>query len=172
MQETTFLCLCRQNFRQHYKAAAGHISLAISGDPDTQDEFEDAQLSTLNATLVRSSIIDTPNPAAGVDIAQAGFALIDGNGNPVRAQYLMEFAVFDDVNLVALASNATLNTIAKGTIVSGAGTNALRVITDANGEFECTLTDLVDPETVYVNASSGRGSPTIDGREIDAISFS
>lgn len=91
--------------------------------------------------------------AAGVDtVAAEGFQLRDlsGNAAPIST---MEFylGVFDDSGFTTLATNATLDTAAAGTIVSGGGTHLLVVTPSATGEVSVTLTDTVD-ETVYLRA--------------------
>ena len=150
---------------------AGHISYSIADDPDTPDDFEDAQLSMLNSRTIMVSMLDAANVTGGGTTQTVGFSLVNLSGKAVREQVLLQFAVFDDAALSVSAANATLNTASKGTIVSGGGGTALKIKTDANGEFECILTDFVD-ETVYLGCSTSFGGPSIDCRATDTVAFS
>ena len=113
---------------------------------------------------------DAPDVTGGGTTVAVGFQLKDGNQNAAVAR-LVEFAVFDDVDLGTPATNATLDTPTAGTIVSGAGSAALKVKTDASGKFTCTLTNNVD-EQVSLSTSPTFGSPILDCIEIDSVTFS
>ena len=107
--------------------------------------------------------------SGGATTATVGFKLSVG-GAAVTEDAVIEFAVFDEEELVTPNGNATLDTATVGTILDGAGTNALKVKTDS-GQFKCTLTNLVD-ETVYLGCSMSFGSPILDCREVIKVTFS
>lgn len=113
---------------------------------------------------------DAADVAGGGSVATVGFQITDFTGDPKADGVVVEFGVFDDIDLGIPAINATLATPTKGTIVVGSGSPALKVKTDSTGRFECQLTDLVD-ETVFLGCESSSGSPLFDCREIDSVTF-
>lgn len=133
-------------------------------------EFLDSAEAGLS-DLIQVAMDDAPDVSGGGTTQSVGFQLKDINGNNVALATLADFAVFDEADLVTPATNATLDTASAGTIVGGAGTAALKVKTDANGKFTCTLTDLVD-ETVHMSTAPTFGSPILDCNEIDSVQFS
>ncbi len=114
---------------------------------------------------------DAPDVTGGGTTTSVGFQLRDAASRNLALQTVLEFGVFDDAVLATPAAAATLDTAAQGTIVGGAGTAALKVQTDANGRFSCTLTDAAD-ETVWLGCSPSFGSPIVDCKDIDAVTFS
>lgn len=149
-------------------AAANHISYSIKEDPNVDDQFEKAVLGMLG-NMYHVDMLDAPDTTGTT--AQVGFKLLSAGYGNIVGQKLVEISVYDDPEITALSSVATLNTAAKGTIVAGAGTAALKVLTNENGEFECTLTNLT-PGSVYVTCSAAAGGPALDCTEIDAVVFS
>lgn len=114
---------------------------------------------------------DAADVGGGGTTQTVGFQMKDSAGSDVAGQKMMEFAVFDDVGLSVPSAAATLGTVADGTIIAGEGSAALKVQTDANGLFQCTLTNPADT-TVYVACSPTFGSPALDCTRIDSVTFS
>lgn len=140
---------------------------ALKGEADitVKVEYETGDL------LVFTADVTVVQPAGGVNTAAVSFQLRDQHGYAVKEAVNLKFGAFDDVYCVAPAGTATLNTATKGTIRAGAGTAALIVTTDANGEFACTLTDAVD-ETVYLACQGcGYGLALVDGSEVVSAVF-
>ena len=148
----------------------GRISYSTAEDTSIPDEFEDAQIAMLNS-LIKVRMIDAPDVSGGGTTQVVGFSITNMNDIPFAMPVLVELAVFDDSDVSNFALNASLDTATKGTILGGAGTAALKVKTDANGEFECTLSDLVD-ETVYLACSPTFGSPSLICLSKDSVTFS
>lgn len=121
--------------------------------------------------ILNVKMADNPDVGGGGTTGSVEFQITDFAGDNIDGEKILELAVFDDIGLATPAANATLDTAANGTILGGAGTAALKVQTDATGKFKCTLTDLID-ETVYLGCSPSFGSPLIDCREIDSVTFS
>lgn len=125
-----------------------------------------------NGLSVKIQMKDAPDISGGGTVsAGAGFQLVDSINQPVKDEVTLEFAVFDDQYGATLAANATLATPTKGSIRTGSGTAALVVTTDANGEFECSVTNLAD-ETVYLLCKEGFRSIGLDCSDIDSITYS
>jgi hypothetical protein len=149
---------------------AGHITYSVGEDPDVDDEFEAAFIGMLT-NFYKVDMIDAPDVGGGGTTVTVGFKLVNVGFGPVDAQKLVELGAYDDAYASVPAATAVLGTATKGTIVLGDGTAALKVLTDANGEFECTLTDTAD-ETVYIAAAVTAGGPALDCTEIDSVVFS
>ena len=113
---------------------------------------------------------DTPDVTGGGITGNVGCQLRNVKGDKLEIEAVLEFGVFDEEEVTTPAANATLNTASKGAILSGGGGNALKVKTDATGKFTCVLTNASD-EQVFVGSSPSFGSPLLDCREVDAITF-
>ena len=149
---------------------AGLISYSTSEDTSIPDDFEDTQIAMLHSVM-KVKLIDAPNVIGGGTTVTVGFSLTNINDIPVKLQVPVEFAVFDDQYGVIPAVNAVLSTATKGTILAGDGTAALKILTDANGEFACTLTDLVD-EMVWLGCDQSFMSPALVCLSKDSVTFS
>jgi hypothetical protein len=123
------------------------------------------------AEILNVEMDDAADVTGGGTTRAVGFQVTDFAGNPIDYAVSLELAVFDDVNLTVPATSATLATATQGTILAGSATAALKVRTDTAGRFLCTLTNLFDT-TVYLGASPSFGSPLMDCREIDSVTFS
>jgi len=111
------------------------------------------------------------DPAGGATTCAAcGFDLLTEAGAAANVAPNMYLGVFDDAACTTPAVNATLDTAATGTIVSGAGTNLLVVTPDATGEVSVTTTDAED-EVLYLKAWPVGTSYIIDCSSIDSIEF-
>jgi len=150
--------------------ARGLVTYSISEDTDMPDDFEDVVLGMMH-TVLKVKLIDAPNVTGGGITQTVGFSITNINDIPIKLSCLVEFAVFDDADLSVPAVTATLDTAGKGTIIAGFGTAALKVKTDVNGEFTCTLTDTAD-ETVYLACSCTFGSPSLVCLSKDSVAFS
>ena len=148
----------------------GYLSYVVTEDADVPDDFEDVVLAMLH-TLLKMKLLDAANVTGGGTTRTVGFILTDINDVPIKVSQVLQFAAFDDTDLTDPATNATLDTATKGTIIGGAGTPALKVKTDSNGEFACTLTDGMD-ETVYLGCAASFGSPSLICLSKDSITFS
>jgi hypothetical protein len=148
----------------------GYINYSVSEDTSIPDDFEDVVLAMLH-TILKVKLIDAANVTGGGTTQTVGFSLTDINDVPIKLQTPVEFAVFNEQWGVTPATSAVLGTAVKGTILGGDGTAALKVLTDANGEFTCTLTDVVD-ETVWVGCSQSFMSPSLICLSKDSITFS
>lgn len=113
------------------------------------------------------------DPAGGVNTcAGVGYDLKEMDGTTdANVQPQMYLGVFDDAACTIPAVHGTLNTAAKGTIDSGAGTNLLKCTPDATGEMSVTLTDTTD-ETVHIKAWPVGTNYVIDCSDIDSVTFS
>lgn len=111
----------------------------------------------------------TPNVTGGGTTATVGFQLKDLKGEDKTLSLVLEFAAFDD-ELATPAANAILSNATAGTIIASSGP-ALKVKTDSNGKFTCTLTDNVD-ETVVLGATGGYSTKLFLLKEARSISFS
>ena len=149
----------------------GVISYSTAEDTSIPDEFEDTQIAMLNS-LVKVRMIDAPNVSGGGTTQVVGFALTNINDIPIKLSTYVELNLWQDVDLSILATSASLTTASKGTIIATnlSGT-ALKVKTDANGEFECVLTDLID-ETVYLACDQTSGGPALITTSKDSVTFS
>lgn len=117
-------------------------------------------------------IVDSDDVGSGgTTRAGVGFQIKDYKGDVVAEEVLLAFGVYDDEELVTTATTAVLNTASAGTILSGAASASLVVKTNAVGLFTCTLTDTAD-ETVYMGCGPVAGSPIVDCRDTDAVTFS
>lgn len=122
--------------------------------------------------LVRIDVDDTPDVTGGGTTATTGFQLRDNGGNPIAKAMKVGFGVYDDVNGVTPGANATLDTATAGSILSGAGTAELEVLTDATGKFTCTLTDAADETVQLIGAPAANGGPAVDATDREAVTFS
>ncbi len=122
--------------------------------------------------FVNVSMDDAADVGGGGTTRLVGFQLRNVKGEKLALSTVLEFAAFDEAGLVTPAVNAVLNDIGTvGTILSGAASAALKVQTDVNGKFTCTLTNTAD-EQISLGASPSFGSPLLDCREIDQVTFS
>lgn len=120
--------------------------------------------------LVAAMKADVDDSGAGA-IAGVGFQLQSEDGTSKSLQPNMYIGLFDDAACLTPATNATLDTAAEGTIVSGGGTNLLKVTPSATGEISLTGTNAED-ETVYAKAWAADGDYTIDSADTQAVVFS
>lgn len=112
------------------------------------------------------------NPGAGSDTsAGEGFAILTEAAAAANVAPPMYMGVFDDAACQIPSVHATLNTASAGTIVSGAGTNLLRVTPSATGTFACTVTNHTD-EKVYLKAWPADSSYIIDSSSIMDVTMS
>jgi hypothetical protein len=121
---------------------------------------------------IQVKMLDAPDLSGGPNSVTVGFSLETETGNlPVAGVYKMQFAAFDDLDLVVPSTIATLATATKGRILFGEGTEALIVETDANGEFECTLTFSVFG-AAHMACSEYFGSPSLTCVQQDVVTYS
>jgi hypothetical protein len=114
---------------------------------------------------------DVADPEADATTsAGEGFDLLTEAGAAANVQPAMYLGAFDDADCTVPAGNATLNTASTGTIVSGGGSNLLKVTPDAAGEFACTLTDTV-VETVYLRAWPVGTDYVVDSSDTTSTAF-
>jgi hypothetical protein len=114
---------------------------------------------------------DIADPAADATTsAGEGFALQSEAGAAANAAPAMYLGAFDDADCTVPAVNATLDTASSGTIVSGAGTNQLKVTPTAAGAFACTLTD-AEVEVVYLKAWPADASYVVDSSDTTSAEF-
>ena len=147
-------------------ATPPQIEIVVVGGADDIDElFIDS------GEIVNVKMDTAADATGGATTTTVGLQLQNAQGENLALQTVVEFGVFDDAVLATPAVAATLDTETEGTIVGGAGTAALKIRTAANGRFTCTLTDAVD-ETVWLGCSPSFGSPIVDCRDIDAVTFS
>ena len=141
----------------------------LAADDSTTDPVEFVNTVVEVGAGVNTCVQD--DVAGGGTTQTVGVQVTDFQGKPINYSVVLEFAVFDDLEMAVPATDATLDTEAEGTILAGAGSAALKVKTDANGRFSCTLTDSV-LETVYVGCSMSFGSRIIDCGDPDSVTFS
>lgn len=148
--------------------------LARSGEiADLRRDVEGAfdKVEGLVSGMLHVELIDVTPPASGVDTATVGLRILQSPGGlPYTEEVVLEFAVFDDEDAANPAAAAVLQTASKGTILAGSGTAALKVKTDANGEFECQCSDGTD-ETVYLASSQSFKSPALDCADTESVTF-
>lgn len=111
--------------------------IALKNEPNVVNlkiDYEEGDLRIVN------TLIDDVDDVTGVLTATVGFQLVDQFEIPILEPMLVEFGVFDDADLASPSLLGTLDTATQGTIVGSAGSSVIKVRTDENGEFECTLT--------------------------------
>ena len=145
---------------RHLKAHTGMASGLVL---DMEGAFQE---------LLNVEMVDAADVGGGGTTVIVGFNVTDWRGNAIAEEVVLLFGAFDDEDLQTAAVNATLDdTGTVGSILSGDGTAALVVKTDATGQFRCTLTDLVD-ETVWLSAGKDAyGGRLIDHRSKDSVAF-
>jgi len=122
------------------------------------------------AACVVVAIDDVADVGSGGTTAVVGLQLKDLDGANVAAARTVAFGAYADANGAAASSGGTLDTATAGTILTGAASAALTVVTDSNGKFTCTLTDAVD-EVVYLLAGPTVRSPILDCKDVDSVEF-
>lgn len=111
------------------------------------------------------------DPAADATTsAGEGFALQSEAGAAANVAPAMYLGAFDDEDCLIPAVNATLDTASSGTIVSGSGTNLLKVTPTSAGAFACTLTD-EEVEVVYLKAWPADASYVVDSSDTTSAEF-
>lgn len=123
--------------------------------------------------LVIVDMLDAPDVPGGGTQALVGFGLEDTAGNPVEQQLLVELHAYCDVGCTEVPRDPTevwFSDATIGQIIDGEGTSWIKVITDLNGEFACTL-NCVPRETIVVASNSTPGGPILDCSERDQITF-
>jgi len=136
-----------------------------------EEEVGDTNLMALGLRVVMNT---TANPAAGVNTCAVGFSVQTIQGFKVKGVYNLQHGVYNDSEGLVAAANAVLKTDAvngKGSILAGEASNLTKVKTDANGEFACTLEDLVN-ETVTLISAALPKSAALDCRDVDQVVFS
>lgn len=149
-------------------AAAEESSDVTTAQSAADDAQTDAD--TLKAACIVVAVDDADDVGSGGTTQTVGLQLNDQDGSALAAQHLLTFGGYADANGSA-AANGTLATATAGTIISGSGTAELKVLTDAAGKFTCTLTNAVD-EAVHLIAGPTIGSPILDCRDSDSVTFS
>jgi len=117
------------------------------------------------------AVLECDQPAAGINEAVVRVLFLDATGgDPVAFPVTAEFAVFQDADGAGFATNATLDTASKGTILNPpanpppiADLKVKSAIDGGQSVFECKLYDLVD-ETVYITAFT-----TATGHKINCL---
>jgi hypothetical protein len=108
-------------------------------------------VSGANAVLV-NVVIAFPNATGGGTTSAGTVQVNDLDGSAIgRAVYLKLHATDTQYRPLAGAANCTLDTATTGSIVVGAASDGLVILTDATGAFACTATNAAD-ETVYFHA--------------------
>ena len=145
------------------------VSQFAGSDVRVFGEIEDEDLPPINAEMANPG-----DGTSGADtVAGVGFSFKNAiDGQDVASVQKMYLGVFDDADGKVPATNATLDTASKGSILSGAGTHIIEVRTDSNGEFACTVTDSED-ETVYIRCwPHAETSRMVDCSGSDSVTFS
>jgi hypothetical protein len=114
----------------------------------------------------------TADVGGGGTTAVTGFQLKDQFGNDVARVVKVGFGVYDDTDGVTPGTNATLDTATAGSILSGAASNELEVLTDATGKFTCTLTNTTDEEVFLMGAQPVVGAPPLECEDRESVTFS
>ena len=125
------------------------------------------------------AVLECDQPAPGVDEAVVRVRFMDATGgDPVDFPVTAEFAVFQDADGAGFATNATLDTASKGTILNPpaspppiADLKVKSAIVGGQSVFECKLYDLVD-ETVYITAFTTATGHVINCLGSLAVTFS
>ena len=151
------LAECENSERLTLMRSEGKIALIIQDDDVDTSVF----------VVKMDDVLDVDG---GGTTQEVGFQVVDGSGQAVRIQTLVELAVFDDANIAVPSAAATLNTATEGTIVGGAGTAALKVVTDDLGRFACTLTNPLDT-TVYLASCQTFGGAALDCQDVSSVTF-
>ena len=112
----------------------------------------------------------SPDPEDPVYMQHVGFQLVDTEGAPVKVAAWVELSAWDDVKCTVLSAHAYLFNATKGLILAGESTCALKVETDANGEFSCLL-HCNQPQTVWLATDSTAGGPFLHCGERDTVTF-
>jgi hypothetical protein len=117
--------------------------------------------------------LEAVKPAAGVTTAKVRARALNGlDGKAPTVPITMECAVFDDADGAVLSATSTLATASRGTILAGEGTAAMKVKTDAQGVFECTLSLVaLAPAARYFSAFATPTGPYIDAVGSVAVDF-
>jgi len=142
------------------------IALKDEADVVLEIEYEAGDLKVYTVEWVA-----TPDATGGATTSAIELRIVDQYGIPIDDAVELVLGAFDDAYCATVAANATLNTATKGTIQSGAASNALYIVTDADGHFACTLTDAAD-ETVYLAGGSASGKGLIDCLDVGDVTYS
>lgn len=122
--------------------------------------------------LLTVSILPAPDVSGGATSGIVGLQLLDSpGGDPFTQPIFLEFAVFDDEGLASPSATATFGVASAGEVMGGLGTPALKIKTDVNGLFQCTLNNPNDG-TVWLASSPTFGSPAMDCQNKVAVVFS
>jgi hypothetical protein len=129
-------------------------------------------LGALPQATPKIDVDDTADVTGGGTTAVTGFQLKDQNGQLIKRAVKCGFGVFDDVNGVTPSVAATLDTATAGSIIAGAASNALTVLTDANGKFTCTLTNATDETNTLMGTQPTTGAPPLECEDREDVTFS
>lgn len=114
---------------------------------------------------------DDDGGAGGGTTSVTGFQLVDQAGNPVARAVKVGFGVYADADGVTPDAAAALDTATAGSILSGAASAELEVLTDATGKFTCTLTDATDGTVHLMGNQPVVGSPPLDCEDRGTVVF-
>lgn len=148
----------------------GYGEMIADGEISVLMHFDNSMLGGGDTRELVADVIATANPTAGANTAVVGFTVKTPWGAQLGEQMVVQFGTYQDANGILAATTATLDTASLGTILSGAGTNELKVLTDIYGRFACTLTDTAH-ETVYQMCKPVDRTPVLDCRDYDAVTF-
>jgi hypothetical protein len=141
------------------------------GGSDVEPATEMVGGPTLLGDVISVKMDTTDHPAAGVKSLTVGFQLQNFKGEDLAVALDVELAVYENSARTMLASSAYLGEATVGEILDGGDGAALMVRTSSSGRFECELY-CFQAQTVYLACSQSAGSPLLDCREIDEITFS
>lgn len=172
------------------KDLVGHLAVAHNGTfsfntmhnehlmPELQALAAAGTIQLLAGTLASGEVVEcfvdidaTADVTGGGTTAVVGLQVKTLDGVALEKACVLTFGVYDDTNGVTAGAHATLDTATAGTILGGAGTNVLTVVTDSHGKFTCTMTNASD-ETVYLKAGTRVGSIMADISDVDSVTFS
>ncbi len=142
------------------------IALKDESDIVLEIEYEAGDLKVYTVEWVA-----TPDATGGATTSAIELRIVDQFGVPIDDAIELVLGAFDDAYCATVAANATMDTATKGTVQSGAASNALYILTDGNGEFACTLTDATD-EQVYLAGGGATGKGIIDGLDVGDVTYS
>ncbi len=116
-----------------------------------------------------TAVMDAPpDVSGGVNSGTVGFQVKQGSV-AIKEAVKLQFAAFDDAELVNPSQNAAFSNASSGSILNSSGA-AMLVKTDATGKFACTLTNIAD-QTVWLACAMAFGSPSVDCREVIVVTF-
>ena len=127
----------------------------ITPDPDSD---------TTSAVAQQLGIVvfGTPVEVPGERAYTVPMQILRANGQPYDIEHDMEMAVYQDEGLGTPALNASIGgPSSKGAIDDGEGLAAIKLSTDANGEFDCKVSSSLG-QTVHAACKMGFGSASVN----------